>query len=319
MIIGALVRWLILALAIPAAGLLAAPPLSADPAPRPQEQRADSDDRIVRTLRVNDGDVLELHNIAGDITITGTEGNKLHIDARKNGRRGAAIDVEIVQRAARVEVRTRARRGNGSRGEVDYTLRVPASMVLDVHTVSGDVEATNVHGRATLRAVSGDIVASGLTQLDAAETLSGDVRISSTTATGNANIKTTSGSVTLGDIKAGGLKVTSVSGDVRLGEVSTTRLEVTSLSGDVEFSGPLSPTGRYTINSHSGDVRFQPSDQTGFELTAGSFSGSVRSDLPVTMQNLAGGRGRRNVQGVVGDGAASVDLTTFSGDITILK
>lgn len=316
----ALVRWLVLGLAASAAGLLPAPPLDAHPAPRDPAQRADSEDRIVRTLRVNDGDVLELHNIAGDITITGTTGNDLRIDALKSGRRGRDdIDVDIVQRGSRVEVRTRTRRGRDSRGNVDYTLRVPAGMVLDVHTVSGNVKATNLDGRASLRAVSGDIVASGLTQLDGAETLSGDVRVSSTTVTSNANVKTTSGNVTLSDIKAGGLKVTSVSGDVRLDDVSTTRLEVTSLSGDVEFSGPLSSTGRYTINSHSGDVRFRPSDQTGFALTAGSFSGSVHSDLPITMQKVAGGRGQRNIHGVVGDGSASVEVTTFSGDITILK
>ncbi|MGH9162718.1 MAG: DUF4097 family beta strand repeat-containing protein [Vicinamibacteraceae bacterium] len=292
--------------------------LSAHPAPGPPAQRAESEDRLVRTLRVSDGDVLELHNVSGDITITGTTGNELHIEALTSGRRGRDLEVDIVQRASRVEVRSRTRRGRDARGNVDYMLRVPAGMVLDLHTVSGNVKATDVQGRATLRAVSGDIVASGLTALDGAETLSGDVSVSSATVTSNANIKTTSGNVTLGDIKAGGLKVTSVSGDVRLDGVSITRLEVTSLSGDVEFSGRLSSTGRYTVNSHSGDVRFRPGEQTGFELTAGSFSGSVHSDLPITMQNLAGERGR-NLHGVVGDGSASVELTTFSGDITILK
>lgn len=321
MITRVLARW-------PVAGLVAGLllpggwPLAASQ--RTQERAAD-EERIVRTLSVSDGDVLELHNIGGDVTITGTSGNELHIEALKRGRRRRdaresldATEVQIAQRATRVEVRTRTRRGRRSQASVDYTLRVPAGMVLDVHSVSGNLKVSDVNGRAALRAVSGDIVASGLKQLDAAETLSGHVRISSSTAT-DASVKTTSGDITLSDLTANSLKTNTVSGEVRLTNLAATWLEATSLSGDIEFSGTLSRTGRYKLGSHSGHVRFRPSDTAGFELTAGSFSGSVHSDLPIATRNISGGPGRRNLQGTVGDGGASVELTTFSGDITLLK
>ena len=60
---------------------------------------------------------------------------------------------------------------------------------------------------------------------------------------------------------------------------------------------------------------------TGFELDANSFSGSIRSDLPLTGSVGGDDRGRRQraVRGVYGNGSAVLHLTTFSGNIVIEK
>ena len=87
--------------------------------------------------------------------------------------------------------------------------------------------------------------------------------------------------------------------------------------------------GRYEINAHSGTVRLQLANPAGFELTANSFSGSIRSDLPMTMGGDAatrddnGRRGRRDsnhaMRATYGDGSATLLVRTFSGDIIIAK
>ena len=56
------------------------------------------------------------------------------------------------------------------------------------------------------------------------------------------------------------------------------------MSGNIEFDAPLTKGGRYEFTSHSGNVRIVLSGNTGFELDADTFSGSVRSDLPVTLR-----------------------------------
>jgi DUF4097 and DUF4098 domain-containing protein YvlB len=71
-------------------------------------------------------------------------------------------------------------------------------------------------------------------------------------------------------------------------------------------------------------VRLQLSGSTGFSLNASSFSGSIRSDFPVTLQPAAARTGGRRGPGqatraVFGDGSAELNVTTFSGDITIQK
>jgi hypothetical protein len=59
---------------------------------------------------------------------------------------------------------------------------------------------------------------------------------------------------------------------------------------------------------------------TGFTVEASSFSGSVRSDVPITLEGGRPSRGRqRGMRGRYGDGSAVLDLTTFSGSIVITK
>ena len=69
----------------------------------------------------------------------------------------------------------------------------------------------------------------------------------------------------------------------------------------------------------------------GFELNANSFSGSIRSELPLTIGGDASGRdddsrrGRRDsatataMRATFGDGSATLVVHTFSGDIIIAK
>ncbi len=58
------------------------------------------------------------------------------------------------------------------------------------------------------------------------------------------------------------------------------------MSGNIEFDAPLTKGGRYEFTSHSGNVRIVLSGNTGFELDADTFSGSVRSDVPVTLRAI---------------------------------
>jgi hypothetical protein len=73
------------------------------------------------------------------------------------------------------------------------------------------------------------------------------------------------------------------------------------------------------------DVVARPPDGAGFELNANSFSGSIRSDFPVTLGPTSSrtDRGRRGPEhathAVFGDGSATLNLRTFSGDIVLTK
>ena len=99
-------------------------------------------------------------------------------------------------------------------------------------------------------------------------------------------------------LKARGLDLGSVSGDINVSDVTCERLGVKTVSGSVEYSGGIAKDGRYEINAHSGNVRLMLANPAGFELNANSFSGSIRSELPLTIGGDAarrddGSRGRR--------------------------
>lgn len=105
-------------------------------------------------------------------------------------------------------------------------------------------------------------------------------------------------------------------------DVACDRIEAQSLSGDVEFAGQLMKGGRYEFNSHAGSVRVAVAGGTGFEFEANSWSGNVQSELPMTGSMPAStGRGprRKELKGVVGDGSAVLEITTFSGNVFLTK
>ena len=74
-------------------------------------------------------------------------------------------------------------------------------------------------------------------------------------------------------------------------------------------------------------MRLILSNPSGFELDASTFSGSINTDVPVTIggdternrdERRHGMHGHR-VQGTFGDGSAVITVRTFSGDITVRK
>jgi DUF4097 and DUF4098 domain-containing protein YvlB len=83
------------------------------------------------------------------------------------------------------------------------------------------------------------------------------------------------------------------------------------------------------MNSHSGLVRLAIAGNTGFELEATTFSGSVRSDFPLTLRagtdpdyddrGRRRGRMQQSIRGSFGDASAIVNLKSFSGDIIVTK
>ena len=65
------------------------------------------------------------------------------------------------------------------------------------------------------------------------------------------------------------------------------------------------------------------SGNTGFELDADTFSGSVRSDFPVTLRSVGPADGRpaanRSIHGTYGDAGSILSLRSFSGTVVITK
>jgi DUF4097 and DUF4098 domain-containing protein YvlB len=277
---------------------------------------------------------LELSNISGDITITAGPGDDTVINAVKRVRGSDTaqakeqlgyVTIEATERGSgRVEVRTTYQQGQRNiRVSVDYTVTVPTTSSVSVRSVSGDVKVSGVKGELRTESVSGDVTATDAGQLSQVKSISGDVSITSAVSAGDASVSSISGDVTVQGLKAKALDSSTISGELRLTDVACDRALVKTISGDVQYSGLLTKSGRYEIKSHSGDIRLVVPETLGFELDASTFSGSVRSDLPVTFKSLGGEESRhsprKSLHGTYGDGSVLLVLSSFSGDITIAK
>jgi DUF4097 and DUF4098 domain-containing protein YvlB len=292
-------------------------------------------DRISRRIRIGRDGRVSVANIAGDITVTGGSGDEVSIEAvkRTRGDRSelARVRIDIEERPGRVEVRTEYERDWSDRSgnvSVDYTVTVPATAAVDVKSVSGSLKLSNVQGAVRAESVSGDVITSSTPRLEVAKTVSGDVSLSGVTTDGDLSATSVSGSVSAKGLKVRGLDLGSVSGNVTISDAACDRVEGKTVSGNIEYAGSLVNAGRYNINSHSGTIRLLLTGSTGFELTANTFSGNVRSDLPVTLGGSSGSRDNsrddrrrlgpgRSIRGTFGDGSASLTVRTFSGDIVI--
>jgi DUF4097 and DUF4098 domain-containing protein YvlB len=295
-------------------------------------------ERFSRKVKVGRDGRVTISNIAGDIVVTAGSGDEVSIDAVKRARGGqgdlASVRIDVEERGGRVDVQT-THMGRNDHLSVDFTVVMPATASLDVHSVSGSVKVTGVRGSVRAETVSGNVTTTDTPRLENAKSVSGDVSLTGAAADGDLSAASVSGNVTAKGLKARGLDLGSVSGDISLTDVTCERLTIKTVSGNVEYAGSIVKNGRYEISTHSGNVRLLLANPSGFELNANSFSGSIRSDLPLTIGGDSGrdrdprddrDRGRRrdrseshNMRATFGDGAATVSVRTFSGNIVLSK
>jgi DUF4097 and DUF4098 domain-containing protein YvlB len=215
---------------------------------------------------------------------------------------------------------------HGDHVSVDFTLSVPTGVAVDVHSVSGNLKLTGVRGALRAETVSGDLAASDTPKVELAKSVSGSVTLSGVSTDGDLTMSSVSGDVTAKSIKVHALDVNSVSGDLNVTDVTCDRLTAKSVSGDVTYSGSIARGGSYDVNVHSGTVHLTLADPAGFVLNANTFSGSIRSELPLTIGGDPDARGdrhgrmsNRTMRATYGDGSATLNVRSFSGDIVISK
>jgi DUF4097 and DUF4098 domain-containing protein YvlB len=290
-----------------------------------------------RTYKLDGDGEVDLSHIAGDVRVGTGRGNEVRVEAIKRVRHRdpaeakrllAAMRIEINEVGGRVVIRTTYPRTNNREfnGSVDYTLTVPQGAAVSVKTVAGDVTVTGVRGEVRAETVSGDVEAIATPNLVVAKTVSGDV-VARDIASATLTLGTVSGTVTASGLKVRTLDAGSVSGDLQLSNLQVERLTAKTMSGEIAYVGSLAPGGRYEFNAHSGNVRLMlPASTRGFELDASTFSGSVRSDFPVTLRSQAASdrsNGRRTsnraIRGTFGDAGAILSLRSFSGDVAIVR
>jgi hypothetical protein len=299
---------------------------------REAERHASWDDAgeapIVRMFKGGEGITFDLLNPFGDVVVVGGKGRegRLSVVRRIRGRSPDAerllkeMQVDVAEHANRVAVRTtfpqnQWRKGQWPRVRTDYEIALPMGTALELKNLQGNVKIVNVAGDVRVEAVAGDVVAEALSRVRMLRSMSGDVMLSRSTIDGDANLQTVSGNVIAQAVKATSLTLGSVSGTVQVRESSSERAVVRTVSGDIEFAASPRKAGRYELKTHAGDIFVFATSAAGFEFEATTFKGDVQTDLPTQ----PGMPGARQVRGSVGDGSAYFDLTTFTGDIRVVK
>ena len=298
-----------------------------------RDSRAEETERSTKTVNIGANGEIDVTNISGDMSVTRGGGNSATIEIIKTARAEtseearqllALVPVDIAERGTRVEVKTRypneddLRRRNrrNIHLEVAFNITVPAQTRVNLHSISGNFVVRDVAGPLTLETISGNIKLTN-TGRSTAKTISGNVDVSDTTIEGILTASSISGNLAIKKATARGLTLSTVSGTIGVEDATCERVESQAVSGDVWFSGELEPNGRYEFSSHSGSVKVAIGSKTGFQVDATSFSGGIRTDLPINVDGTR--RSGRTLQGRYGNGSAILDLNSFSGSIVITK
>ncbi len=301
-------------------------------------QGPEQTERFAQSYKVGANGALDLENLSGDVRVTAGRSNDIQVEAIKRVRHRdpdearrllAQLRIDATQVGNRVEVRTVYPRASGRNlsASVDYVITVPADAAVAVKAISGDVSVANVRGEVRAESISGSVDVSATPNLALAKTVSGDVTARGITTGSALTLGTVSGSVIASALETRALEASTVSGNVQLTNVRAERVQAKSVSGDIEYDSRLVRGGRYEFNSHSGNVRLMLSEVTGFELDASSFSGSIRSDFPVTIRSTPDspsndrrrGGMNRAIRGTFGDASAILAIRSFSGNVVIAK
>ncbi len=220
------------------------------------------------------GGAIEIKGVNGGIDATAGTGSEVEVTAvKRSGKRGNPEDVEIkvVEHAGGVTIcavypsrgsrPNECRPGEGGRMsthdndvQVDFEVRVPASVRFVGRTVNGGIEATGLPGDAEAHTVNGGV------RIEAAgvawgETVNGAIRAS----LGRADW-------------TGELKLSTVNGGIRLElpEGTNARVRAGTVNGSISTDFPLTVQGRFSRRHLNGQI-----GSGGRELELETVNGSI--------------------------------------------
>jgi len=192
---------------------------------------------------------------------------------------------------------------------ISYEITVPVDTTVQARTGSGSVTVEGVRSQVEAQSGSGDIRLRDLGSRVHAQTGSGGIRAQDVAAPFFAH--TGSGDVDAALTGSGDVDIQTGSGGVRLRGVKG-GLRAHTGSGEISADGNV--TGPWQLHTGSGGIRLGVGSSNGFNLDVHTSSGSIHSDLPITVQ---GSLGRRELKGVVRGGGPTVEVSTGSGDVEI--
>ncbi len=327
------------------------------------------EEAVSKSISLEGAKRLIIESLSGDIIITGEEGREsielkivkvVRAEDEETARKIAeSMGVVVTRPEETIMIETRyPKKGKvkksifsiwferGQSMSISMTLTVPAGLMIETASASGDVEVGRIQADVAASTASGDLVIRDIDGDVEANVASGDIEVDDVTgsvvlssaagsivvrnvggdaeirvATGDTEITAVGGSLELstytGDSVIDGVGAViyeGISGSARFVDVRGA-VEASAASGDLNFR--VAPEGLfdYSITTSSGNValRFLTVMEGGYILKAATTSGEITARLPITVTKVD----RNRIAGIVRDGRAKVFLETSGGNITI--
>lgn len=219
---------------------------------------------------LGEGRTLAIHGVNGEIHATPSAGDRVEVVAEKSGRKSdpASVKIEVTQDSDGITIcavypgqGSPCGRGKGTSWlknndvQVDFTVKVPAGVTFDAHTVNGGVTVRSLAGPVRAHTVNGtcDIETSGAGEA----------------STVNGNVHATLGQVGPKDR----LDFSSVNGSITLNVPAAldADLEGSTVNGSISTDFPVMVSGKWGPKNMHATI-----GRGGAKLSASTVNGSIR-------------------------------------------
>jgi hypothetical protein len=289
-----------------------------------------------RTYPVSGPIRLDLSNASGQIHITGTSGNTVHIHGEVHARgflfnnpekqaRELSANPPIEQRPDIIRVGKNLSDLNGT--SVDYTIELPRNAEVSTKVASGSQTISNLQGPVKIDSASGTIEVSKIERAVQVNSASGSIRAQdlgddfhASTASGNINATNVKGDVRIHGISSS----MSITGPGARVEAATTSGSVeifgagsdvtaSSVAGRVSVHGNPSGNSYWNLKTTSGTVEVGVPPTANFHLSAQAVSGDINAGIPIVIED----QDKHSLRARVGNAGGRVEIHTVSGGIRV--
>jgi DUF4097 and DUF4098 domain-containing protein YvlB len=289
-----------------------------------------------RTLTVTAPIRLELANASGNVSITGSADNKVHVhgEARSSGMgfdspQKRLDDIvnnpPIEQKGDTVRIGKDLKRVNNI--SISYVIEVPHDTEISTTVVSGSQTIVNVRGPVKADSASGSIRVDQIDRQTQLTTLSGSIEaqnvgddLRASSASGSVNVSKIKGDIRISALSGttqvsgpgGRVDADTASGTVEV-QGATRDVKAHAASGRVDVQGNPSESSYWDLKTVSGVVQLGVPPSANFHLTAEAISGQIKTEVPIVIEE----QGKHSLRARMGNGGGRVEVHTVSGEIRV--
>lgn len=304
-----------------------------------QQAHQDVTSTAQRQLEINRRDiqVVSLSSIRGNINVKRSADQIIRLqytvtasavdeEAAQNKGNAVTIEEEIHEGQLILAAKTGGKSVDYNNLSIDYELQIPDTMKLKleneegamrIHRIHGDVDASSDRGMMEIVDVKGQLsVISNFGSIYLSD-ITGNIELKNTGS--NASIDHVVGAVGLNS-QSGRNTMSNIDGKVT-GEADGGFVLLREISGPVEVVSLASELqlekirGDTKITSEVGITTFMLAEDEGYRVNAAVSGGRILTQLPLPIKEDTDGDYKAQMNGVVGNGAWSLDVKTESGDI----
>ncbi|HVN81514.1 MAG TPA: DUF4097 family beta strand repeat-containing protein [Terriglobia bacterium] len=258
-------------------------------------------DRIEKVFPVLKSPTLMLTNYSGSIMVKSWQNAEIKALCTKYSQ-NVEVDSESVGNKIHLSTHVLDKLAIEEKAKVDYQIFAPEESNLEIRTNLGNVVIDRIRGEVRI-----DVMAA-------------PVRVFQ--IEGYLDARSLNSKMEIIDSK-GIIRATTVSGDIILSRLSSNNITAQSTLGNISYEGDFSSGGKYNFSTNEGVISVFCSDRASVEWEARTVKGGIETNLPIKSKShypvSRSYFGKQSLMGTSNSGEATVQLSTFSGRIRIIR